>query len=109
MTISDTLDSAPFDVEVGDATSEAEDPPLTPSVGLVLQLNDRWRVATDELQWMLQQRGLKKDVFISRSWCRTREGLLQCVKEHCGEIDPVAQATLKALPDYFIEPLRSAR
>ena len=107
MSALDTLNSAPSDGEVASATSEAINPPPTPSLGLVLQLNDRWRVTTDELQWMLQHRRLEQTtVWISRSWCRTREGLLQCVKEHCGEIDANALAKLQSLPDYFIELLQ---
>ena len=95
-----------LDIEVDSATSEANNPPPTLSDGLELQLNGRWRVTADgQLQWLLQQRRLEQTtVWISRSWCRTRKGLLRCVREHCGEIDPVAQAILQALPDYIGEP-----
>jgi hypothetical protein len=82
---------------------DAINPTLSPCFGLECRLNDRWRVTTDKLQWMLQHRRLGHDVWISRSWCRTRDGLLQCVKEHCDDVDPVSLATLRALPDYFIE------
>ena len=35
-----------------------------------------------------------------RSFCRTRDALLRCVREYCGEVDPSALATLKALSDW---------
>jgi hypothetical protein len=30
----------------------------------------------------------------------TREGLLRCVREYCGQVDNDALAQLQALPDY---------
>ena len=30
-----------------------------------------------------------------RSFCRTREGLLRCIREYCGEVDAEALSKLK--------------
>src|SRR5262249_41482352 len=35
-----------------------------------------------------------------RSLCRTREGLLRCVRRHCGEIDSEVLFNLEALADW---------
>ncbi|MGO8841323.1 MAG: hypothetical protein ACLQF1_09395 [Methyloceanibacter sp.] len=39
----------------------------------------------------------------NRSFCRTREGLLRCVREYCGEVDADALAKLEALPDFHVD------
>jgi len=79
------------------------DGPAHPSNRLLAQLNTNWRVVDDPLQWILQRRKgnprKKNSGWRSRSLCRTRDALLRCVREHCGEIDPEALATLKELPD----------
>jgi hypothetical protein len=36
----------------------------------------------------------------SRSFCRTQEALLRCIREHCGEIDVEALAKVQALPSW---------
>ena len=58
---------------------------------LVAQLNSNWRVVDDPLQWILQRRKgnprKKNSGWRDRSFCTTREGLLQCVRESCGEVD----------------------
>ena len=67
-------------------------------------LNSDWRVVDDPLQWILQRRTGKTDKkhsgWTSRSFCRTREGLLRCVREYCGKIDAEALKRLEALPDF---------
>jgi len=69
-----------------------------------VQLNVQWRVVDDPLQWILQRRkgtpGKKKSGWQHCSFCRTREGLLRCVREYCGEIDGPALASLEALADF---------
>ena len=35
-----------------------------------------------------------------RSFCTTREGLLRCVRETCGEVDDEAIVRLRALPEF---------
>jgi hypothetical protein len=71
---------------------------------LLAQLNANWRVVDDPLQWILQRKKgnpRKKNYgWRNRSFCRTREGLLGCVREYCGDVDAGAQAQLEALPDY---------
>ena len=78
--------------------------PAHPSNRLVAQLNETWRVVDDPLQWILQRRKgnprKKNSGWRNRSFCRTREGLLRCVREYCGEVDHDALARLEALPDY---------
>jgi len=58
----------------------------------------------DPLQWILQRRRgnprKKSSGWQSRSFCATREGLLRCIREYCGEIDTAAFALIKALPAY---------
>ena len=79
------------------------DGPAHPSNRLLAQLNTNWRAVDDPLQWILQRRKgnprKKNSGWRNRSFCRTRDALLRCVREHCGEIDPEALATLKELPD----------
>jgi hypothetical protein len=76
-----------------------------PSNRLIAQLNENWRVVYDPLQWILQQRKgkarKKNSGWRGRSFCRTREGLLRCVRDYCGEIDAAALAKLDALPDHY--------
>ena len=78
--------------------------PAHPSNRLVAQLNASWRVIDDQLQWILQRtkgNPRKKNAgWRDRSFCRTRDALLRCVREYCGEVDPSALATLKALSDW---------
>ena len=73
-----------------------------PSNRLIAQLNTNWRVTDDPLQWVLQRRqGNPRDKnsgWRDRSFCRTREALLRCVHEHCGDVEPTALAKLDALP-----------
>ena len=65
--------------------------PAHPLDRLVAQLNESWRVVDDPLQWILQRRKgnprPKNSGWRDRSFCRTRDALLRCVREYCGEID----------------------
>ena len=58
----------------------------------------------DPLQWRLQRKKgnprSKNAGWRDRSFCTTRKGLLRCVREYCGSVDPSALATLTALPFY---------
>jgi hypothetical protein len=38
-----------------------------------------------------------------RSFCTTREGLSQCVREYCGEVEDETLAQLQALPEFHSE------
>jgi hypothetical protein len=68
-----------------------------------IRINSDWRVIEDALQWILQRRKgrprSKASGWRSRSFLRTRDGLLACVREHCGEVDPHALASLMLLPE----------
>jgi hypothetical protein len=81
--------------------------PAHPSNGLIAELNERWRVVDDPLQWILQRRKgsprKKNSGWQGRSFCRTREALLRCVREYCGEVDPAALNKIKALPDWHLD------
>lgn len=79
----------------------AENSDLYPHI--VARLNDQWRVIVcrDGIQWILQAQsghsaGLPR--WRSRYFCRTREGLLRCVREHAGPIGRNALAVLSRLP-----------
>ena len=61
-------------------------------------LNFGWRVMDDPLQWLLQHK--QGGRWRNRSFCRTREGLLSCVREYCGIVDAKALKRLEALPDF---------
>jgi hypothetical protein len=75
-----------------------------PSNRLTAQLNKDWRVMDDPLQWVLQRRKgnprKKNTGWQERSFCTTRDGLLRCVREACGEVDDKALAQLHALPEF---------
>ena len=79
--------------------------PAHPSNRLVAQLNATWRVMDDPLQWRLQRRKgnprKKNSGWRDRSFCTTREGLLRCVREYCGDVEPAALAKLTALPEHY--------
>jgi hypothetical protein len=78
-----------------------------PSNRLVAQLNERWRVINDPLQWTLQRKKgtprKKNSGWTGRSFCRTREALLRCVREYCGEVDPPALEKLNEPPKWHLD------
>ena len=61
--------------------------PAHPSNRAVAQLNERWRIIDDPLQWILQRRKgaprNKNTGWESRSFCTTRDVLLRCIREYC--------------------------
>jgi len=69
----------------------------------VTQLNANWKVVDDPLQWILQRKKGKprkgNSGWYGRSFCTTREGLLRCIRDYCGEVEPHALAAVLALPD----------
>jgi hypothetical protein len=91
--------------------------PAHPSNRLLAQLNERWRVVDDPLQWRLQKKkGNLRDKnsgWDNRSFCRTKDDLLRCIREHCcspdqgqlrsireyNGVDKVALQQVRALPD----------
>jgi hypothetical protein len=78
--------------------------PRTHSTRLVAQLNGTGGVVDDPLQWILQRKKgtprKKNSGWRSRSFCRTREALLRCVREYCGEVNVDCLAELQALPNW---------
>lgn len=68
-----------------------------------IELNARWRVTDDGLQWILQRRSGSETEHHSgwrdRSFCRTREGLLRCIRECCGEVYAGGLSRVEALPE----------
>jgi len=94
-------------IEADTPTSEPRHPGKRlprPSNVLVAQLGDRWRVACDPLQWVLQRkdgeaRG-KSSGWNHHSYCVTHSGLLRCIREHCGEVDAAVLAAVRALPEW---------
>jgi hypothetical protein len=78
--------------------------PRTHSNRLVVQLNGTGGVVDDPLQWILQRKKgtprKKNSGWRSRSFCRTREALLRCVREYCGEVNVDCLAELQALPNW---------
>ena len=73
---------------------------------VVAILNPRWRVIAcrNGIQWILQRSaGLRHGTtrWEGRCYCRTREGLMRRVRELAGEIEPIASAVLKNLPDWI--------
>ena len=78
-----------------------------PSNRVIVQLNAKWRVVDDPLQWILQRKKgnprKKNSGWLDRSFCTTRDGLLRCVREYCREVDDHALAALQALPDYHAD------
>jgi hypothetical protein len=95
----------PKSMAPGGTASYNPPPPLAhPSNRLSVQLNDNWRVVDDSLHWILQRRKgnprKKNSGWQDRSFCTTREGLLRCVRENCGEIDDDGLTKLRALPEF---------
>jgi len=86
------------------APSPFSSPSALPSNRLLAQLNANWRVVDDSLQWILQRKRGKPRKKNSgrqdRSFCTTREGLLRCIREYCGDIHPTCLARITALPAY---------
>jgi hypothetical protein len=68
-------------------------------------LNNTWRVSEDDLQWLLERKvgkpRAKSDGWAAVSFARTRAGLLRCIFENCGPVDPAALAIIRALPEYY--------
>ncbi|QND56607.1 hypothetical protein [Mesorhizobium huakuii] len=73
--------------------------------GVVVQLNEKWRVIVceDRIQWILQ---FRKGSFHGRpawrgtSYCRAKAGLYRAIREKVGDISPGVEAQLAQLPDW---------
>lgn len=90
-------------------------PPATPNSNreeadnycrIIAVLSSDWRVieCRDGIQWILQRRSGKRHGqprWVSRKFNRNKMALLGNVHAFVGETDPVAEASLAALPDWF--------
>ena len=72
-------------------------------------LNDRWRVVDDPLQWTLQYRAgnvsHSDEVKNRKAWkgvhfCRTSAALKRCIREYCGEVDPMVMTIISTWPEW---------
>ncbi len=91
----------------------------------LFQISRNWRIAEDELQWILQRcKNLKQytserdhsENWRGRSFCRTRKTLIRCIREHVtlepGEGDDLIEAAVarvERFPEMHVarpEPLR---
>ena len=74
---------------------------------LLIDLNSQWRVTEDDLQYILQRRTgarrSKASGWRCRSFCRTREALLRCIREYCGLVDEGAVKQVAALPEWHVD------
>lgn len=102
--IQTTVRKASSPPDGGDVTSDTLPAPAHPSSHLVAQLNEQWRVVDDPLQWILQKRKgkarNKSSGWQGRSFCRTREALLRCIREYCGDVAAENLDTICVLPDF---------
>lgn len=84
--------------------NEASSPLAHPSDRLLIQLNADWRVADDDLQYILERRKgrarSKATGWEGRAFCRTRAALFRNVRELCGQTDTNALSQLEALPEW---------
>ena len=102
-TLEDGVRQPPIGREAVSLPNSVSKRPAHPSYRLVAQLNERWRVVDDPLQWILQRKKgnprKKSSGWRDRSFCRTRGALLRCIAGYCKEIDATSLAKLKSLPD----------
>ena len=98
----------PHEQRLANVYAETSPSPLAhPSDPLLIQLNPQWRVIDDDLQYILQIRKgnsrSKATGWRSRSFCRTREALLRCVREYCGPVTANALRQVRALPEWHLD------
>ena len=72
---------------------------------LLIQISRKWRLAEDDLQWILQRcknlKGQTSKRDCSRNWqgrsfCRTRKALIRCIREQVRPEDDEDPALIKA-------------
>lgn len=73
---------------------------------LVAQLNDKWRVVDDGLQWILESRRGKS--WRPMSYCTQRDVIFRCYREDSArqkaapeEITAAGRAAVEALPEKY--------
>ena len=95
----ETLKSAVGPLSVAACAEKDDDYP-----SLVAHLNSDWRVIVcrEGIQWILQKRKGRssgRPEWRSRSFCRTRDGLFNCICENCGPVDDAVSKIVTALPE----------
>ena len=69
----------------------------------MIQLNDRWRVVDDPIQWILERRkrnpGKRSTGYEGERFHRKRRFLMQSIRELCGPVDPAALAEIETWPE----------
>jgi hypothetical protein len=83
-------------VSVAQRAEEGDDYPT------ICILNARWRVVAckNSIQWILQRR-CGPNHWRGQYFCRTRDGLVCCAREHVGPIGAAALVILLRLPEHF--------
>ena len=75
---------------------------MNSSLTLVAQLNDRWRVVEDPLQWIIQvrkgQNGNRTTGWQSRHFFVFQTALRRAIDEYCGDVDPAAMTIIDGRP-----------
>ena len=86
---------------VPDRSLPGQGPILEP---FTIQLNNRWRVINDPLQFILQRKHTRNNKagfsWDGRRFCRTRLFLLRSIRELAEDVDSSALALIEALPDW---------
>lgn len=66
-----------------------------------INLNDRWRVSQDDLQWVLEHCvSVKTQRWQDRRFHQQREWLLKSIRELCGEVDKGALEAIRGFPEW---------
>jgi hypothetical protein len=66
---------------------------------IVAELNTRWRVIADTLQWILEYRASARR-WNGESFCATRKALLRNIRERHIAVSKDAMAKLRNLPEW---------
>jgi hypothetical protein len=73
------------------------------ALSVTAQLNDRWRVVHDLLQWILEVRQGRKTGkatgWRGMRFCQWRRTLIRDIGELCGDVDATAMVIIEALPE----------
>ncbi len=91
------------------APLHGDDTSATDAAQVIAQLSPKWRVIESPPgwfgQWLLQRRqgapGRKSTGWTNQSFCVSRQALERCVREFCGQVDPIARAVIDSLPEKY--------
>lgn len=79
----------------------------------LVNLNDKWRIDDDPLQWILKRRDgaetyaadgsvVKPARWVGSAYCATRAALLSNIRERAGDVDPMAVAFVETWPERHV-------